>query len=108
MNGVAADHAAERDDAVIGGAARRGIERDRNGSRDFERTRHADAIELRARFLQRFGGAGKERIGNVVVKARLDNEDARAFALTFVTLASPRAGHHDTPSLCGWSNRRAA
>ncbi len=38
MNGVAADDAAERDGAVIGAAARRGIERDRMCRRDFQRS----------------------------------------------------------------------
>ena len=39
-----------------------------------------------ARLLQRLGRAGKKRIGNVVVKARLDDEDARAFAVTSLRL----------------------
>ena len=45
MNGVAADHAAERDRRVVGLAvALGGIERDRDRRRNFQRAGHGDDV----------------------------------------------------------------
>ena len=52
MDGLAADHAAERDGAVIGLALRlRAVERDRDRGRNFERARHGDEVDLGAGLL---------------------------------------------------------
>src|SRR4029077_8675778 len=94
MDGVAADDAAERDGAVVRPAPRtRRVDGDRNGARNFQRARHADALDLGSGFLQRLHGAGEQRIGDVVVIARLNDEDARALAHDLAPLASPRPGH---------------
>ena len=91
MDGIAADDAAERDGAVIGPApALRRIGGNRDRGRDFERARHADAVELAPRLLQRFRRAGKERVGNIVVIARLDDENARTLGAPSSRL--PRRG----------------
>jgi hypothetical protein len=109
MDGLAADDAAKRDRAVIrAAAALRGIERERNCSRDFERSRNAEAVESRTRLLERRRGAGQQRIGNVVVEARLHDEDARAFASVNVTLAASRSGHCPDSVYPRMSSKRAA
>ena len=52
MLGLAADDAAERDDAVIGQTGvSGGFQRDRRRHRNFERARHRDRIEFDARHL---------------------------------------------------------
>ncbi len=103
MDGVAANDAAERDGAVVAAAlALRGIERDRDGAGNFKRPGHADALDLGLGRLERRHRAGQERVGDVVVIARLDDEDAGAVAVAFVTLASPRPGHRSTPIAARW------
>src|SRR5580692_4044060 len=103
MDGIAADDAAERDRAVIRQAAPvRGVDGERNRARYFQRARHADAVELGAGFLQRLRGAGQERVRDLVVIARLDDEDARTFARALTTLASPRPGHLPAPVRAWW------
>src|SRR5580692_5896796 len=103
MDGIAADDATERDRAVIRQAAPvRGVDGDRNGAGNFQRARHADAVELGAGFLQRFRRAGQERVRDLVVIARLDDEDARTLARALTTLASPRPGHSPAP-VRAWS-----
>ena len=107
MDGIAADHAAERDHAVIGlFLARRGIERHGDRGRDFERARHGDAVVARAGLVQRAGRARQQGVGDIVIKARLDNENARALTLlSLVTLRrAPAIGH----SFAGTSLAHAA
>src|ERR1700739_4508310 len=98
MNGLATDHAAERNDAIIWPApAPRGVDRKRNRGRNLQRTGHADAVERRLRLLERPRGGGKQRIGNLFVEARLDNEQARPFAVALVAFTPPRPGHCCAP-----------
>ena len=109
MDGLAADDAAERDHAVVRRRlAVRGIDRHGDGGGNFQRARHGDAVELGAGFLQRVHGAGQQRVGDVVVKARLDDQDARAFADALATLASPRPGHACSCSPRGVASREGA
>ncbi len=94
MDGLAADHAAKRDDAVIRAAfAPRRVGRYRDRGRNLKRTRHADALDGRVRLVQCAHRAGQKRIGDLVIKTRLDDQDARAFAVAFRTLCLPRPGH---------------
>jgi len=71
----------------------RGVDGDRNRAGYFQRARHADAVDLGAGFLQCLHRAGQERVRDVVVIARLDDENARTLARALTTLASPRPGH---------------
>jgi len=94
MNGVAADHAAERDHAVIGLAAPLGgVERDRNRAGDFQRARNADAVEGNLRGFEHARRAGQQRVGDVVVKPRLDHEESRAHDGNRFALRPARLGH---------------
>ena len=80
MDGVAADDAAERNRPLIGlPALLGGIERNRDRRRDFERAGHAQTVEHRAGLLQRARRAREQRIGDVVIKARLHDQHADAF-----------------------------
>ena len=59
MEGLAPDHAAERDHAVIGLLRLLGgIDRDRDRRRDFERARHGDDVIARAGLVERLRSAG--------------------------------------------------
>ena len=61
-------------DALLAGATRALQE----AGATFERVSVPGSLEGRARFLQRTRGAGKQGVGDVLVEARLDDEDARA------------------------------
>ena len=79
---LAANDAAERDRAFVRPArALGGVERNRDGRRQFERARNADALEGRARVLQRARGAGEQGVGDILIEARLGDEDARALEI---------------------------
>src|SRR3954466_14572535 len=68
MDGVASNNAAERYHGFIGLAgALGGIERDRDGRGDFERARHAQAIEHGAGLFQRAGRAREQCVGDIVI-----------------------------------------
>ena len=79
MAGLAADDAAECDHAVIRLFARgRAVMRDHDGGRDLQRTGHRDHIEDDSGILQHAFRAAQQHVGDVVVEARLDDENARA------------------------------
>src|SRR5260370_16973799 len=99
VDGIAANDAAERDDAVISAPAPPSrIEPNCNRARDFERARHGEAIELGPRLFQDFRGARQQRVGNVFIKPPFDNENPRAFVASFLMLASPRSSHGCAPA----------
>ena len=76
MIGLAADHRAERDEAVIVGAALFGaVEREGDRGRDLQRAGHGDHVVGGAGLVERSLGAVEQRVGEVVVEARLDDED---------------------------------
>ena len=95
MRRVAADHAAERHDAVIG-LLLRGcrMQRDHDRGRNLERTRNRDEIMARAGILQHALGAAQQQVGNVVVVARLDDENARALDSRLLALGLPASSGH--------------
>ena len=77
MIGLALDHAAERDHAVI----RRAlgfwrIDRHGDGGRHFQRARHRQAVILRAGLVQHTGGAREQRVGNMFIKPRFHDQHA--------------------------------
>ena len=79
MDGVAPDHAAQRDHGVIGFAVLLGgIERDRNRRRNFQRAGNGDDVVADAGGLQLGDRAFQQRILDVVIEARLDDQRARA------------------------------
>ena len=79
MAGLAADDAAERHRRIVGRAGRRGrIEGDGDRRRDFEGARHGQDVDARLGRPQRLARAAQELVGDVVVEARLDDEDADA------------------------------
>ena len=84
MDGVAADHAAERDRSVIRLLALlRRLHGNGNSRGNFQRG-----------VLQRAGRSGQERIGDILVEARLDDEDAHIRKVVgVIARASPRLGH---------------
>src|SRR5262249_48100103 len=93
MQRLAADDAAERDRALVRlAAALGGIERDGDGRRHLERARHAHAIEDRTSLAQRAPGAGEQGVGDVLVEARLHDEEACARKVTGVASARTGAG----------------
>jgi hypothetical protein len=79
--GLAADDDAERDIAVVARCGRElaGLVGERDGGGDFQRARDGDDVEGRAARLQRVLGALKQSVGQVVIEARLDDEDAGGF-----------------------------
>ena len=80
MIGLAADDAAERDEAVIVGAALfRRIERERHHGRDLQRPRHGDDVVARAGGVERSLRAVEQSVGKIVVEARLDDEKLQGF-----------------------------
>ena len=79
MDGVAAHHAAERDRGVIGLAVfLGGIDRNRDRGRDFQRAGHGDDVMGHAGGLQLGDRAFQQRVLDVVVETRLDDQRARA------------------------------
>ena len=79
MDGVAAHHAAERNRRIIGfAAALGGIERDRDGGRNFQRAGHRDHVMADAGRLQFRDRAFQQRILDIVIEPRLDDQRPRA------------------------------
>ena len=79
MDGVAPHHAAQRDHGIIGLAVvLGGIERDRDRCRNFQRAGHRDDLMGDAGGLQFGDRAFQQRILDVVIEARLDDQRARA------------------------------
>jgi hypothetical protein len=75
MIGLAADHGAQRNEAVIVDTPLlRRIERKGNRGRNLERARHRDNIVGRAGLVERRLGAVEQRVGEVVVEASLDDQ----------------------------------
>ena len=82
MEGLALDHAAERDHAVIGLFLLFGrVDRDGDGRHDLERARHGDDVPGGLSLVEHLGGAREQRVGDVVIEPRLDHEDAGARGL---------------------------
>src|SRR5262245_44083388 len=94
MDGIAADDAAERHHTLVGSAAmfRR---LDRHGDRrwNLERAGHRDAIDRNLCRIERAHRAGEQLIGDVVVKARLDDENSHALERALVADLPARLGH---------------
>ncbi len=104
MQRLAANDAAERDRALVGLAGTLGgVERHRDGGRDLERARHAHALVHRTGFLQRARGAREQGIGDVLVEARLDDEDTRALEIARTHAGGPSRLSHDLFSTSAWS-----
>ena len=79
MDGVAPDHAAERDRGIVGLAvAFGGIERNRDRCRNFQRAGHRDDVMADAGGFQLGNRAFQQRILDIVIEARLDDQRARA------------------------------
>ena len=75
MIGLAADDGAERDEAVIVGAALLGaVERKGNHRRNLQRAGHRDHVIGGARRVERGLGAVEQRVGEIVVEPRLDDQ----------------------------------
>jgi len=95
MDRIAANDAAERNDPVVGTllAFRRfECHRDRGGN--LQRARHADAVEGDAFRLEHAASAREQRIGDIVVEPRLDDENARSGDIAlFAPVGSARLGH---------------
>ena len=85
----------ERNDPVVGTllAFRRfECHRDRGGN--LQRARHADAVEGDAFRLEHAASAREQRIGDIVVEPRLDDENARSGDIAlFAPVGSARLGH---------------
>jgi hypothetical protein len=91
MAGVAANDATERDRRIIRSSALgRGIERDHDRRGDFERTRHRQHVATDPCLFEGGKRASQQRIGNMGIEARLDDEAARAFEAG--TIFRPTAG----------------
>src|SRR6185437_6469158 len=98
MDGIAADDTPQRHDPVIGATpSPSSLDRDRDRAGDFERARDGDALYLGAGFFKHFHRAGEQQIGEVVVIACLDNQDARTFGAVFFSFTPARPSHHNTP-----------
>ena len=95
MDGVAADHAAERDRGVIGFAVLLGgIERDRDRCRNFQRAGHRDDLMADAGRLQFGDRAFQHRVLDIVIEPRLDDQRARARDVGLVLQrCAPRVCH---------------
>ncbi len=81
MIGFAANDAAESD---IAGVARRrrklsGLLGERNDRRNLQRTRNRDDVKPRATRLQRILGPFQQGVGQIIVEARLNDEDTGSF-----------------------------
>ena len=79
MPGLAADDAAERDHRVVGLPSVRGrVERDGDGRREFRARRRPSRHRPSPARRRRPRARREKLVGDVVVEARLDDEDARA------------------------------
>src|SRR5262245_26646179 len=79
MDRFAANDAAERHDRVIGTACLlRSLEADGRCSRNFQRARHRDHFVRDARLLQFCYRSLQQRVLDVVIEARFDDEAVRA------------------------------
>ena len=79
MPGLAANDAAEGHDGVIGPAGLLGrIERDGDGGRDFERAVEGQHVHDGLRLLDGAFRPAQKLVGDVVVEAGLDDQDAGA------------------------------
>lgn len=79
MDGVAADHAAERDHRVIGLAVCGSrVDRDGDRRRDFQRAGNRDDVMRQPGRLQLGHRAVQKRILEIVIEPRLDNQRACA------------------------------
>ena len=96
MDGVAPDHAAQRNRGVIGLAVLLGgVERDRDRGRNFQRAGHRDDVVADAGGLQLGDRAFQQRILDVVIEARLDDQRARAGNVGLVLQrCAPRVCHY--------------
>ena len=101
MDGVAADHAAERNRRIIGLAVvLGGIERDRDRGRNFQRAGHRDDVVADAGGLQLGDRAFQQRILDIVIEPRLDDQRARAGDVGLVLQrCAPRVCHHASSSV---------
>ncbi len=108
MQRFAANDATERDRALVRLAGRLGrIDRDRDGGGDFERAGNADPVEGRARFLERACGPLEQGFRNILVEARLHDEDARAFEIACILAGGPaRLGHIGFSAVAGPRSKR--
>ena len=99
MDGLAADDAAERDRRVIGLAVRsRGVDRDRDRRRNLQRAGHRDDVMGDAGRLQLGDRAFQQRVLDVVIEARLDDQRARAGNVGLVLQrCAPRVCHRLNP-----------
>ena len=102
MDGIAPDDASERDRRIVGfAAALRGIERNRDRRRNFQRAGHGDDVVTDTGSLQLGDGTFQQRILDVVIEARLDDQraGARYVGLIF-QLCAPRVRHLTPRSQC--------
>ena len=78
MIGLAADHAAQGDIAVIARRGRKaaGLLGQGDGGRDLQRAGHGDDVELDALRAQGILGPFQQGVGQIVIEARLDDQDA--------------------------------
>ena len=72
MIGLAADHHADRDEAVI----EIGLGGERDGAGDFECAGHCQNLDLVPSRFQRGARAGDQHVVKMGVEARFDDEDA--------------------------------
>ncbi len=79
MDGVASDHAAQRNRRIIGFAALLGgLERNRDRGRDFQRAGYRDHVMDDAGGFQFRDGTLQQRILDVVIEARFHDQRTRA------------------------------
>src|SRR5262249_54063370 len=65
---------------------------------DFERPRHGEPIKLRPGLFEHLRGTRQQRIGDVIVKPRLDHKNTSApGAVLLVVFAATRFGHSEAP-----------
>src|SRR5215475_2048062 len=109
MQRLAANDATERHRTLVGLAgALPGIECDGDRGCHLERSRHAHAVEDRAGFAQRARSAREQGVGDILVEARLHDEDARAREIARTAIArisasgSSRLGHAGVSPVSSW------
>ena len=79
MIGLAADHHAKRDIAVIFGAAIfLAVERHRDDGGNFQRAHHGHHVIGGTGGVERSGGAVEQSVGHIVVEAGLDDQKMRS------------------------------
>ena len=102
MDGVAAHHAAQRNRGVVGLAVLFGsVERNGDRGRNFQRAGHRDDVMADAGGLQLGHRAFHQRILDVVIEPRLDNQRARAGNIGLVLQGcAPRVCHYVTNRIC--------